>query len=41
MKTIACSYGYVSANENAEDWNADYLCDDSRQLLTLIKQIDR
>lgn len=41
MKTIACSYGYVPLGERAEDWNADYLCDDSNKLLSLIKQIDR
>lgn len=40
MKTIACSYGYVPAGENVENWKADYLCDDSRQLLTLIKQLN-
>jgi 2-phosphoglycolate phosphatase len=41
MKTIACSYGYVPLDENPHHWNADYLCSDSNELLSIIKSIDK
>jgi 2-phosphoglycolate phosphatase len=37
MTAIAASYGYISANESAHDWGADWVVDSPYQLLTLMQ----
>lgn len=37
MVAIAASYGYISANESAHDWGADWVVDSPYQLLTLMQ----
>jgi 2-phosphoglycolate phosphatase len=37
MTAIAASYGYISANESAHDWGADWVVDSPHQLLTLMQ----
>ncbi len=34
--TIAAAFGYIDADERPQDWGADYLVDDSRQLFGLV-----
>ena len=34
--TIAAAFGYIDDDENPQDWAADYLVDDSRQLYGLL-----
>ena len=34
--TIAAAFGYIDENERPQDWGADYLVDDSRQLFDLV-----
>jgi phosphoglycolate phosphatase len=34
--TIAAAFGYIDTDERPQDWAADYLVDDSRQLFDLI-----
>lgn len=37
MDTAAAAWGYISEQENIEDWNADYLVNSPQGLLNLIK----
>jgi 2-phosphoglycolate phosphatase len=37
MLAIAASYGYISTNESAHDWGADWVVDSPYQLLTLMQ----
>ncbi len=34
--TIAAAYGYIDTDEHPQDWGADYLITDSRQLIGLV-----
>ncbi|MEZ0152200.1 MAG: HAD family hydrolase [Candidatus Reddybacter sp.] len=34
--TIAAAFGYIDENERPQDWGADHLVDDSRQLFDLV-----
>lgn len=39
MLTIATTYGYLSANENPENWQADHYLSDSTQLQSLLQSL--
>ncbi len=39
MRTVACAYGYVSAGDSAESWDADYIIAQARDLIPLINQL--
>lgn len=38
-KTIAAAYGYLHENENAEDWKADYIAHNSRDLISMVEKL--
>lgn len=39
MKTIAAAYGYIEDHDPAEQWQADYLVDDSKKLWSLLENL--
>ncbi len=41
MKTIAADYGYIEDHDPAEQWNADYLISDSKELWPLLSTLVR
>ncbi|MEH6627093.1 MAG: HAD-IA family hydrolase [Motiliproteus sp.] len=38
MKTIAATYGYIHANDDPSQWNANYLANSGSELLTWLQQ---
>jgi phosphoglycolate phosphatase len=40
LKTIACAYGYIPADENISDWQADMIVESSQELLKFIQKIN-
>jgi phosphoglycolate phosphatase len=39
MKTIAAAYGYIEDHDPADQWNADYLVTESKQLWPLLSRL--
>lgn len=37
--TIACSYGYISDDDPASAWNADYTINEARELIPILQRI--
>ncbi|WP_237058533.1 HAD family hydrolase [Microbulbifer sediminum] len=37
MPTIACNYGYIDADDNAANWNADHLVESARDIWPLLQ----
>lgn len=37
--TVACSYGYISGNDPASAWDADYTINEARELIPILEQI--
>ncbi|HSB95561.1 MAG TPA: HAD-IA family hydrolase [Spongiibacteraceae bacterium] len=38
MSTIACSYGYVHGDDPCENWGAEFIVHDPRQIITILQQ---
>ena len=37
MSTIACSYGYVHSDDPCENWGAEFIVHDARQIITILQ----
>jgi N-acetyl-D-muramate 6-phosphate phosphatase len=37
MSTIACSYGYVHRDDPCENWGAEFIVHDARQIITILQ----
>ncbi len=37
MPTIACSYGYVHADDPSDKWGAEFIVDDAREIITILQ----
>jgi phosphoglycolate phosphatase len=37
MSTIACSYGYVHSDDPCENWGAEFIVHDPRQIITILQ----
>ena len=38
-QTIACAYGYIPADQDISDWQADYIVNETAELLTLAQSL--
>jgi phosphoglycolate phosphatase len=39
MRTVACRYGYISENDSADNWGANYVVDTASDLIPLISKL--